>query len=294
MKYLFVTVILLITLSVPLFTAGQSHINGYDQQLEKGIEEFYQTEWDSASATFKNLMQLNEDDPRAYFFDAMIPFWRYFFAGNNPEDAQMFFDLSEKAIDKSRYQLQENPYDTTMVLMLSGLYGYRGLVAATEKEYKTAIESGLKGYKFTRQLLSISTDDLRAQMGKGFFYYMMGSVPPELRWLSNAMGLKTDKEEGIKILEEIARSEQYMSNDARMMLVYLYKKEEKYRKALYHIQNLCQKYENNVIFHFNYGELLEKNDRPGEAGEIYRKITQLPGDHLPILRQKSLNRLQNL
>lgn len=266
----------------------------YDQKLEQGIEYFYQTDWDRAAGIFNELKSRDSEDPRAYFFDAMIPFWEYFFGGNSPRAATDFLERSQKAIDISSERLNENPHDTTMVLMLSGLYGYRSLVAASEKNYQTAIESGMTGFRYTRQLLALDDDDPKALIGKGIFYYMVGTVPKELRWATNMMGIRGDKAEGLRILEKAAKSESYVSNDAKMILSYLYKTEGMYDKALAHIEELCGRYEENIIFQFSYAEILEKSDRQQEAKEAYKTVVELQNTHLDTLKEQSRVKIRNL
>lgn len=266
----------------------------YDQKLKRGIEAFYQTNWDQAATIFEELKSTNDEDPRAYFFDAMIPFWEYFFGGNSPQAASDFLKHSEKAIEISYNRLRENPHDTTMVLMLSGLHGYRSLVAASEKNYQTAIQSGITGFTYTRQLLALDNEDPKALIGKGTFYYMVGTVPKKLRWATNMMGIRGDREEGLAILEKAATSDSYVSNDAKMILSYLYKKEKEFDKAMKHIKDLCHKYPENIIFQFNYAELLEKTDRQTEAKKAYRAVVQLQSSHLGKLKAQSRDKLRKL
>lgn len=266
----------------------------YEEKLKEGIEAFYQTEWERASDIFEELKTLNSADSRVYFFESMIPFWEYFFGGNSSESARKFLTRSQKAIEVSRSQLKDNPHDTTMVLMLSGLYGYRSLVAASEENYKTALQSGMTGFTYTRQLLAIDADDPRALIGKGIFYYMVGSVPKELRWATNIMGMSGSIEEGFDILEKAAASDSYISNDAGMILSYLYKREKRYEVALTHIKELCKKYPDNIIFMFHYAELLEATNQTDEAREAYQAVLESKQSTLPLLRKKSISRLQEL
>lgn len=277
--------------------AGNIHAevdSTYDQQLEEGIDAFYKTDWGRAATIFDELKKLNPNDSRAYFFDAMIPFWEYYFAGQSERAADLFLERSQKAIVISKNQLQENPSDTTMVLMLSGLYGYQSLVAASEKQYRTAIRSGMSGYKYTRQLLALDADDPKALIGKGMFYYMMGSVPDGLKWVTNIVGMSADMQEGFEALEKAAESDSYVSNDAKMILAYLYKREKKYREALDHLKDLRDRYPENIIFQFNLAQLHEKCQEHSAAREIYRQVLTMKTDSLQALKTKSKARLQSL
>lgn len=280
--------------SVPSVSAGPGDPVSYEEKLEQGIEAFYQTRWEEASEIFRDLRSMDGEDPRAFFFEAMIPFWDYFFGGNSPEAARKFLDKSRKAIEISERRLNNNPHDTTMVLMLSGLHGYRSLVAASEKEYQTALESGMTGFTYTRQLLALDDDDPKALIGKGIFYYMIGNVPRELRWATNMMGIKGDRNEGFKILEQAATSESYVSNDAKMILAYLYEKEGANQKALAHLRDLSSRYEENIIFQFHYAELLNKTNQSSEARKAYQAVVELPNTQLVELKDQSRIKLRKL
>lgn len=266
----------------------------YELKLEDGIEAFYRSDWAKADQLFAELQKQSPDDARAYFFESMIPFWKYYFGDNSAESADRFLEQSQKAIEISQSHLNKNPHDTTMVLMLSGLYGYQSLVAASEKRYKTAIQSGMTGFKYTRQLLSLDADDPKALIGKGMFYYMVGSVPSGLQWVTNMAGMSGDMQEGFKALEQAARSDSYVSNDAKMILAYLYEREEKYQQSLKHLKDLTQRYPENIIFQYNQARLLEKCQQLVEARQKYEQVLTMEVNDLQLLKEKSRNRLQKL
>ena len=266
----------------------------YEQKLEEGIDAFYRADWVEAKAVFKELRQDKPDDSRAYFFESMIPFWKYYFGGRTKQTAEQFLSKSQEAIMVSKEKLNKNSSDTTMVLMLSGLYGYRSLVAAAEKNYKEALQSGMEGFTYTRQLLALDANDPKALIGKGMFYYMVGSVPNGLKWVTNMIGMSADMQEGFDALEKAAQSESYVRNDAQMILAYLYEREQRNKKALNHLEELCGRYPENIIFQFNRARLLEKTNQLALAREKYEMIITMDTNALGILKQKSESRLQRL
>lgn len=266
----------------------------YDKLLDSGIEAFYRTNWQKAEQIFGDLKKLDKKDPRAYFLDSLIPFWSYFFAGEQLEDAQKFMKISEQAISLSQVHLHKHPTDTNMVLMLSALYGYRSLVAASENSYSTAVKSGITGFKYTRQILSLNSDDPRALIGKGIFLYMLGSVPPQARWVTNMMGLKGDVEEGLAKLKQASRSDSYVSTDARMILYYLFELEEKHTLALDQISFLANKYPDNVIFKYKLAVCKERLGYTRQAREIYRMVSEINNPHLQELQIKSSKKLKSI
>lgn len=266
----------------------------YEQQLEEGLDAFYSSDWSKARSVFQDLQQDYPQDSRAYFFNAMIPFWKYYFADNSEESADEFLEQSETAIEISKAQLDKNSRDTTMVLMLSGLYGYRSLVAASEKQYKEALQSGMTGFKYTRQLLALNSDDPNALIGKGMFYYMVGSVPDGLKWVTNTVGMSADMQEGFDVLGKVAATDSYVSNDAKMILAYLYEREGENEKALAHLTDLTERHPENIIFQYNRARLLEADNQLTEAREKYELISDLETQELEQLKKKSRDRLKHL
>lgn len=268
--------------------------SAYEQKLDKGIDAFYRAQWEQARDVFQELREEEDSDPRAFFFDAMIPFWKYFFAGEDSQSADAFLEKSEKALNVGKKQMGNYPGDTTTVLMMGGLYGYRGLVAAGERNYRTAVQSGASGYSYTRKLMQMSSDNPDALIGQGVFNYMMGNVPREARWLVNMIGMRGDKETGFEKLEEAAQLNSYTSSDARMILAYLYHEEEKHEDALRIVKPLVEEWPENIIFRYYYAMSLEKTGKKERAREEYQIIVENDHPELNEIRKKGEERLQQI
>ena len=266
----------------------------YEEQLNAGIEAFYQTDWNKANKIFGEIKRHRPNDPVPYFFESMMPFLKYFFIDQSQELANEFLKRSGKAVELSHQKLEDSPSDTTMVLMLSGLYGYRGLVAAGQGEHRVALQSGLKGFYYTRQLLSIDSNRPDARIGKGMFYYMIGSVPSGMKWATNIFGLNAEIEDGLNELKVAAKSDSYISNDAKMMLMYLYQKEGVPNEALKYANELTNELPGNVIFLFEKAEILEKLGNSKDALRVYRLIIDKNNPNLDLITKKSRKKVAEL
>ncbi len=263
----------------------------YQKLLDEGVEAFYMTDWQRAGTIFEKMKTESPSDPLPHFFMSMMPFWEYFFIEQTGELASDFLQKSEPAVKLSHDKLEKFPNDTTTVLMLSGLYGYRSLVAAGENNYRIAIQSGLTGFNYTRKLLSLGTDRPDARIGRGMFYYMVGSIPREMRWATNMVGIRGDVEQGFDELRKAAESDSYVSNDAKMMLMYLYDKEEMFEEAIEYAEVLTEKFPANVIFKFKKAQIHEKAGNKDLASSLYGEVIKLNNPDLPEVKRKSLERL---
>lgn len=266
----------------------------YESKLQQGIEYFYDTDWIKSSSIFSELKELNPDDPRPHFFESMKPFLEYFFIEQNGDLADEFLMKSGIAVDLSEKRLEKVKDDTTMVLMLSGLHGYRGLVAAGQNRHRIALSSGLTGFNYTRKLLSIGTDRPDARIGRGMFYYMVGSIPSGMRWASNIVGLRADVDDGFNELKLAAENESYVRNDALMMLMYLYGREERFAEALNYAEILTNELPLNVIYLFKKAELMEKSGNKDGAVDVYKRIVVMNNQSLPRVTDQSLKKIKEL
>ncbi len=266
----------------------------YQEQLEAGIEAFYQTDWDQANKIFSEIKEQYPKDPTPHFFESMMPFLEYFFVDQSEELANEFLEKSERAVELSHENLEKSSTDTTMVLMLSGLYGYRGLVAAGQGEHRIALQSGLKGFNYTRQLLSLDSHRPDARIGKGMFYYMVGSVPSGMKWAVNIFGLNAEIEDGFHELKMAANSNSYVSNDAKMMLMYLYQKEERFDDALNYANELTDELPDNVIFLYKKADILVNIGNREAAIRVYKSIIDKNNPNLNLITEKSRKKVAEL
>ncbi len=291
---LILIIFMLKPLSVSETESDMERYHNFEKKLDSGVSAFYRTDWNEARSIFDDLQNTDDNDPRPYFFEAMIPFWKYFFADESPEAAHEFLEKSEKAIQVGKRRMKEAPEDTTAVLMMGGLYGYRGLVAASERHYRTAVQSGASGFSYTRRLMSMNADNPDVLIGQGVFHYMMGTIPREARWLTSMVGLSGSRSEGLRMLEEAAAGDTYTSTDARMILVYLYHEEELYGDAIRIVEPLVQNWPDNIIFRYYYAMALEKTEKKNQAKKQYQIIIDNKHAELGVIRKKGEKGLQRI
>lgn len=266
----------------------------WNRLLPVTIESFYKADWEKTRTSLSDLKRLDSTDPMPYFMEAMIPFWAYFFGGMDSQNAKEFLDLSEIAIKVTERKLDVTPEDTSSILLLSGLHGYRSLVAAQEKRYGIAMSSGATGYGYTKSLMKMDNDNPNTLMGQGVFHYMVGSIPSEVKWMARLAGLSGDKQHGFMLLERAAESDSHVSNDARMFLAYLYNRDEEFVKAQHHLSILVNDYPTNPIFHYNLGLIHESLGDLESAQIAYSNVISIGSKDLAELTRLSKERLSIL
>ncbi len=266
----------------------------YEQTLEKALEHFYAANWDEARVLFAEMKKMHPEQPMAYFMEAMLPFWMYFFGGGESRHDDQFQQKSAIAIDVGKQFLNKVPADTNTILMMSGLFGYRSLVAANEGRYSQAMRSGIDGYSYTRQIMTMDTDNPNALIGQGVFQYMVGSVPSSLRWMASVAGVSGSVEEGFRLLELATATDSHVSIDAAMILSYLLIRESRYERAVEILSDLSDEFPDNMIFRFHLALALDKKGDELGALAAYRSVVNQSKQELPRLIEQSKDRLQVL
>jgi tetratricopeptide (TPR) repeat protein len=142
--------------------------------------------------------------------------------------------------------------------------------------------------------MSMDNDDPNTLMGQGVFEYMIGSIPREGKWIARLAGLSGDVDRGFQILEEAARSDSYVRNDAAMFLAYFYEQEGRIDDATRHLQTLSQRYPHNIIFGYNLARLYEIAGQSQKARTIYTELVQQSTASVPMLLTLSRERIQAL
>jgi len=272
--------------TVSLNSAGHES-RTYNEIMADGIDAFYQTDWEGANKDFELMQQLVPDDPKGYFFASMIPFWEYFFVKQTPELAEQFMAESGVAIRVGKEELRKHPDDTAVVAMLSGLYGYQSLVSSGENNIRSALRAGRTGFGYTQMLLEYDENMPEVNIGRGIYHYMVGSVPGALKWLTRLFGLNGDVETGYSELKKAAESESHVSADAKMILAYLYNREERFDESLDYLSALREMYQKNTIFHFVYAKTLENKGDVKKAIEEYNKLIEMDNPNLVQLTEMS-------
>lgn len=268
------SVVILLMLPVTLMAEVCSDSSTAGELTQQGQAHFYRTEWSQAQTCYHALQEKMPDDPTGYFLDSMIPFWEYYFVERDPELADRFFEASQKAITRAERILVAHPDHPGAIAMLSGLYGYRSMVASEEGEIREAFRSGRRGYDYTQRLMEMEQRTPEMLIGRGIYHYMAGSVPRSLRWLARLFGLDGQKQTGVDYLEEAVRGDSFSRLDARLILSVIYRREDLLESALYHLNELLSEYDENRIFLLMKADLLQESGDLEAAGTIYETLTR--------------------
>ncbi len=252
-------------------------VSGFAQQLTQAdwervhvltveaMNELYNLRFAESEAKCGEVMKLAPQDPRGYFFRAMVYYYRNLIYRERA-DYEKFLQVSGKAIQVCEALLKNNPNDSKTMFYMGGLQGYRGMLHVNNDELSKAIWEGKKGYDMLKSAAETDPNNVDAQMGLGLFGYMISQAPSFVLPALKLAGLKGDRVGGLKMLEAVAAKGTYARYEAMYWLSNFYRgdMEQQYDRAAYYLNTLMTQFPNNDFYRNAYGALLLFNLRKAD------------------------------
>jgi tetratricopeptide (TPR) repeat protein len=239
-------------------------------ELQKnGSEALFNLDYDAARQKFKEMTRLYPGDPtgaemlattlwletlnQARRLQAAIYSTQSFYAGTedkpDPRVVQDFRDLTRRATQLAEARLRRNPRDPQTLYVLGATESLKAAFAATvERRFMAALRSGSDGIDTQRNVIKLDPNFHDAELTIGMYDYIVGTLPLPVRMLASIGGIHGSKKRGIQTLERVAKNGQWTRDDARVLLIAIYKKEKRFPEALALSRELHEKYPRNYLF----------------------------------------------
>jgi len=243
----------------------------------KGSEALFNLDYDSARQTFKEMARLFPDDPtgsqmlastlwletlnQARRLQAAIYSTQSFYAGTedkpDPRLVQDFRDLTRQATQLAKARSQRNPHDPQTLYTLGAIETLKASFAATlERRFIAALRDGSSGVDRHREVIKLDPNFHDAELSIGLYDYIVGTLPLATKLVASIVGARGSKKRGIETLERVAKEAHWEYDDARVLLIGLYKREKRFPEALAVSRELQKKYPCNYLFRLETADTL--------------------------------------
>jgi tetratricopeptide (TPR) repeat protein len=244
---------------------------------EQGSEAIFNLDYDVARQRFKEMGRLYPDDPtgpemlattlwlktlnQARRLQSAIYSTQSFYAGAedklDPSVVRDFRDLTRQATQLAKTKLHRNPRDPQALYVLGATESLRAAFAATvERRFMAALRSGSDGIDTQRDVIRLDPSFHDAELTIGMYDYIVGTLPLPIRMLASIGGVHGSKKRGIQTLERVAKEGQWTRDDAKVLLIAIYKKEKRFPEALALSRELHEKYPRNYLFNLETADSL--------------------------------------
>jgi len=205
-----------------------------------------------------------------------------FYANNedkvDPALVAQFRELTRTAKQLAEARLKQNPRDTEALYFLGLTQGLKAsFEAAVERRFIAALRDGSDAVDKHRDVIKLDPNFTDARITIGMYDYILGGLPFLVRAPAGLMGYRGSKKRGLATLELVAREGTWARNDAKTLLIPLYKRERRYTDALKITRELAADYPRNYLFKLETADALvsqaaverKANNKP--AAETYER-----------------------
>ncbi|MGH9903909.1 MAG: hypothetical protein ACRD68_19030, partial [Pyrinomonadaceae bacterium] len=175
----------------------------------------------------------------------------------DPKIVESFRAYTREAKQLAEARLKRNPRDVEALYFLGATEGLKAAFSgAVERRFMAALSDGLESVERHREVLKLDPDFHDAELTIGVYKYIAGGLPLAVRLVARIGGVSGSKKRGIETLERVVKEGRRASDDAKVMLIAIYKREKRHADALRIARELAAKYQRNYLFKLEVADAL--------------------------------------
>jgi tetratricopeptide (TPR) repeat protein len=290
-----VLVVTLVALAAPL--AAQPSV------VERGFDHFYNLEYDQALADFQEAISHDPSSPEFRNHVAQTLVFREMYrdgaleselvTGNNsflrrpklnpsPETEREFLNQIAQAMALAQARLQKNPHDTSALYALGISYGLRAnYYWVVRKSWRDALRDATAARRQHNRITELDPNNVDARLVQGLHDYIVGSLPVVYRMVGFLAGIHSDKEKGIRTIQEVARNGKLNRVDAQIFLGALYRRENQPLRAVPLLQELIARYPRNFLLRLELSQMYSVAGDGARALATVDEVARQKTGHAP-------------
>lgn len=183
-----------------------------------------------------------------------------------------FQGVAASRANASKY-LEAHPNDLDARYYLGACEGALGVFAFTiERSYRNALRHGRESYLIQSSVVEDDPDFIDAYMTLGSYEYVIGNLPWYIKWFASLAGYRGTEERGFEYVARAADEGYFVRDDARVLLMVMYVREDENEYALEVARQLHRRYPENYLLHLNQAQILERMGATSEAAATYAAV----------------------
>ena len=240
----------------------------FEELRRSGLDALYNIDYDKAQRDFKEIVQLYPNHPGGYQLLA-ARLWiktlyesrrlqaslysseSFYSNGDDKVDPKIiteFRNLTREARRFAEAKLKQEPRNVEALDFLANTEGLKAsFEEAVERRHFAALRDGNDAVNHHREVLKLDPKYIDAQITIGLYEYVVGSLPLPVKILAGATGYRGSKKRGLAMLEQVAKEGRWAQDDAKSVLILLYRREKRFADVLKLTQELSAKYPRNYL-----------------------------------------------
>ena len=281
MKYLCCLFILL--LCAPLVCAQttpwltEAEQARFEELRRSGLDALYNIDYDKANRDFKEIVRLYPNHPGGYQLlaarlwiktlyesrrlqSSLYSSEGFYSSGDDKVDPKIvteFRNLTREARRLAEAKLKQEPKNIEALDFLANTEGLKAsFEEAVERRHFAALRDGNDAVNHHREVLKLDPKYIDAQITIGLYEYVVGALPLPVKILAGATGFRGSKKRGLKMLEQVAQEGRWAQDDAKSVLILLYRREKRFADVVKLTRELSAKYPRNYLLRLETGDAL--------------------------------------
>jgi tetratricopeptide (TPR) repeat protein len=249
----------------------------FEELRRSGLDALYNIDYDKAERDFKEIVKLIPSHPGGYQLLAARVWIKtlyesrrlqtslytsesFYSNGDDKVDPKIiseFRNLTREAKRLAEAKLKQEPRNIEALDFLANTEGLKAsFEEAVERRHYAALRDGNDAVNLHREVLKLDPKYVDAQITIGLYEYVVGSLPLPVKILAGATGFRGSKKRGLAMLEQVAREGRWSQDDARTVLVLLYRREKRFEDVLKLTRELSAKYPRNYLLRLETADAL--------------------------------------
>jgi len=279
----------------------------------RGLQHFYNLEFNDAAADYKQAQELEPQNPQywaaladSYLFQDLLLAGRLdsqLYSASNaflhakpvppaPALTQAMWEALGRARSICAKRLRANPRDADAHYALGLTYAIEANYDfSVARKYRDALHASAKAKEQCELARQFDPSNHDANLVIGAYEYAVGSVPGALRWLLYLAGYTGSKELGVELIQDAMLQGKESSSAAAALLAVIYNRERMYSYARQMLRYLVRFFPRNYLAELEIGGTYLREGRTDDAITIYKDVAQKTEGHAPGFARVDAGRL---
>jgi tetratricopeptide (TPR) repeat protein len=181
-----------------------------------------------------------------------------------------FREKMAQAKTKALALVARNKNDADALYFLGAYYGVMaGYEASVARKFFSAMRNGSRCVDAHEKVLKLKPDYYDAYLSIGVYDYIAGGLPFGYKLMASMVGVRGNKKRGIGRLQTIIENNSPTADDARILLVAIFRNEKRYDDALALLEQLSSKYPRSYLLKLERASALVTLNRMDEAYAVF-------------------------
>jgi tetratricopeptide (TPR) repeat protein len=188
-----------------------------------------------------------------------------------------FREMIAKSIAVADKKLKAKPKDVDAMYYKGAAHGALAAYEATvTRAFLSALKNSNKSVDLHEEVLKLDPKFADANLSIGLYNYVVGSLPFIVKAMVAIGGVHGSKKKGLELVKTVTTDGRYAQDDARVVLIALYKREKRYADALAELNYFVGKYPDNYVVRMELADALLRTGKAEEGLKVFEGLTADP------------------